>query len=165
MIKFTLLILFSIFLGSNAFCREEILAIITNDEDPGMYKLVANTEDATQNLVSFYKDEFANETRIGRKTFPIEELTEEGLVIYQKGDRPIINLKSHDFNIAYGGNITIDTLLNGITGEHKSYEIEITHLQDGWKLLKQNNRISKMHIEVNKKLFIGAIGVKNIRMD
>ena len=149
----------------NAFCREEVLAVITNDDDSGMYKLVANTDDVTQNFVSFFRDEFENENRIEREVLPIDDLTQNGLVIYQRGDRPIITLKSDDFDFTHGGHITIDTLFNGVTGEHKNYEIEIAHLEDGWKLLNQNSVISKMHIEVNKKIVIGTIGVKNIRMD
>ena len=155
----------SFFILTNAFAREEVLAVITNDENHDVITFVASTNDDNQNLQSFYKDNYLDGKKVTREVLPTSQLANDGVILDKRGDQTVINLKSDNFDFEHGGNVTIDTLYNGVTGERKQYEIELAHEESGWKLLNQNNVISKLHVEVNKKIFIGTIGVKNIRME
>jgi hypothetical protein len=155
----------SFFVAGNIQAKEEILAVITNDENHDVMNLVASSDDVTQSLKSFYKDDYANGQKTERELLPTKELLKEGVILDKRGDRTVINLKSDNFDFEQGGTITIDTLYNGVTGERKQYEIEIAKDGNNWKLFNKDNIVSKLHIEVNKKAFIGTIGVKNIRMD
>jgi hypothetical protein len=166
--KLSLAIIFlccSFFIGTKAFSREEVLAVITNDENYDVCKFIASTNDETQDLKTFYKDNYSNGNQVGREVLPTALLAMDGVVLDKRGEHTVINLKSDNFDFENGGNVTIDTLYNGVTGERRQYSIELVHGFDGWKLLNQNNVISKLHIEVNKKMFIGTVGVKNIRME
>jgi hypothetical protein len=145
--------------------KEEILATITNDQDSSVFKFVADTDDETNAIKTLYKDEYENGQKAERNILASEGLTNnEGMVLEKKGEREIINLKSDNFNLDNGGTVTIDTLYNGVNGERREYEIEITQSNTGWKLFKGPKTISHLHLVINKKLFIGAVGVKDIVM-
>lgn len=154
----------SIFLGQ-AFAKEEVLATITNDENKEVFTFVANTDETSDSLRTFFKDDYLNGKKVQRESLPTQELTNSGVVLDKRGDHTVISLKSHNFDLARGGTIVIDTLFNGVTGERKQYEIELAKDTEGWKLFNGRNSVSKLHIEVNKKTFIGTVGVKNIRME
>jgi len=164
--KILLMLLCASFFGAgNIQAKEEILAVITNDENHDVMNFVASSDDVTQDIKSFYKDDFTNGLKTEREVLQTKELSQDGVVIDKRGDRTVINLTSNNFDLQQGGTITIDTLYNGVTGEHKQYEIELAKVGNNWKILNKNNIISKLHIEVNKKAFIGTVGVKNIRME
>jgi hypothetical protein len=148
-----------------AFAKEEILATITNDENNQVTTFMAQTNEQTNTITSFYKDNYVDGKKTLRETMAIKQLTLAGVVLDKRGDNTVINLKSDNFDNQRGGDITIDTLYNGINGERKEYEISLSQTQNGWKLFNANKPISKIHVEVNKKMFIGSIGVKNIKME
>lgn len=162
--KLILLIVF-FFITKSALAAEEVLAVITNDENQDVFTFVASTDDATQTLKAFYKDDYLNGKRIEREVLPTAKLGNEGIILDKRGEHTVINLRSSDFTTEGGGRVTIDTLYNGVTGERRNYEIEISRDGTGWKITKNDNIVSKLHIEVNKKILIGTIGVKNIRME
>lgn len=145
--------------------KEEVLASITNDENDEVYAFIASSDDTNQNLKTFFRDNYINGKKVSRELLPSDGLTKDGVILEKRKDQTVISLKSDNFNNAYGGSVTIDTLYNGITGEHKQYEIELARDGEKWKLFKNNNPISKIHIEVNKKILIGAIGVKEVHME
>jgi hypothetical protein len=145
--------------------KEEILATITNDQDNSVFKFVAETDDETNAIKTLYKDEYENGQKAERNVLASEGLTNnEGMVLERKGEREIINLKSDNFNLDNGGTVTIDTLYNGVNGERREYEIEIAQSEAGWKLFKGPKTISHLHLVINKKMFLGAVGVKDIVM-
>lgn len=145
--------------------KEEVLATITSDENQEVFTFVANTDDTTQTLKAFFKDDYMNGKKTEREVLPTKELTREGVVLDKRGDHTVISLKSHNFDYARGGTVVIDTLYNGVTGERKEYEVELAKDKSGWKLFAGRAAISRLHIEVNKKALIGTVGVKNIRME
>ncbi|MGZ3787191.1 MAG: hypothetical protein ACXVLQ_01640 [Bacteriovorax sp.] len=155
----------SILFSAQVFAKEEVLAIITNDDNKDVFTFVANADDTGQSLKGFFKDDYVDGKKIEREVLPTKDLSKNGLVLDKRKDLTIINLKSDNFDYQRGGTVTIDTLYNGVTGERKQYEVEIAKDQNGWKLFNKKNVVSKLHIEVNKKAMIGAVGVKNIRME
>lgn len=152
-------------MSASVMAREEVLAVITNDENQDVFTFVASTDDETQALKSFYKDDYLNGKKVDRELLPTSELTKEGVILDKRGERTVINLVSDNFNLNDGGSVTIDTLFNGVTGERKLYEIEIARDGPSWKIFNRNNIVSKLHIEVNRKMILGTVGVKNIRME
>lgn len=146
--------------------KEEILATITNDQDNSVFKFVAETDNETNAIKSLYKDEYENGQKSERNVLASEDLiNNEGMVLQKKGEREIINLKSDNFNLDNGGTVTIDTLYNGVNGERREYEIEIAQSNTGWKIFKGPKTISHLHLVINKKIFVGAVGVKDILME
>jgi hypothetical protein len=166
--KLSTLIIFSCFIffaSMTSFASEKILLTATNDEDSSLFKLIAKIDDETQSIVGFYKEEISKASKLSRELLPIQDLGKLGIVLVKHGNYNIITLKSDNIDLDHGGNVTIDTIFNGITNEHKKYELELSHLTDGWTFLNQNKNISKMYIEINRKVLIGAVGIKNIRME
>lgn len=163
--KFILFLICTSFISTKLFAKEEVLATITNDENKEIFTFVANTDDSTKSLKTFFKDDYVNGKKVEREVLPTQELTTDGVILDKRGDHTVINLKSSNFDYVRGGTVIIDTLYNGVTGERKEYEIELAKDGNGWKLWNGKNAISKLHIEVNKKVFIGTVGVKNIRME
>lgn len=163
--KMILAILCTAAVSGNLMAKEQVLATITNDENREVFMFVANTDDSTQTLKAFFKDDYLNGKKTEREVLPTKELTQEGVVLDKRGDHKVISLKSDNFDFSRGGTVVIDTLYNGVTGERKEYELELAKDKNGWKLFNGRAAISKLHIEVNKKALIGTIGVKNIRME
>ncbi len=153
-------------LSLNIFSKEEILAIVSNDENKDIYHFIALTDDRTGDIKGFIKDNYTNNVKVNRAILNANNLkTENGVVLEQRTKYKVISLNSHNFDPVRGGTITIDTLLNGVTGERKTYELELARDKLGFKLFKSKRTITKFHIEINKKAIIGTVGVKSIRME
>lgn len=152
-----------IFSGS-LLAREEVIATITNDENKEVYAFVASIDDETDAIQTFYKDDYLNGKKYERELLSTEGLSSGGMVLEQRGEHKVIALKSHNFDMEQGGIVTIDTLFSGVSGQRKGYELQLAKSKDGWKLFKNNKIISKLHIVINKKFLLGAIGVKDIQM-
>jgi len=163
-ITFLLLICFNL-LTITARAGEDLLATITNDENQNVFTFIADTSEDNHDIKIFFKDDYFNGKKITRKSLITDDLAKDGLILDKHGEHTIINLKSENFDFQRGGTVTIDTLYNGVTGERRQYEIEIARVENSWKIFNQKNIISKIHIEVNKKMLIGTVGVKNIRME
>ena len=160
-----LFLFFALITCGKVLAKEEVIATITNDENKQIYTFVAQTDEASNTIKAFFKDDYINGKKIERELLPSQELTRDGVVLEKRGEHTVINLKSENFDSAQGGIVTIDTLYNGINGERKEYDLHLAKSTAGWKLFRGDKVISKLHIEVNKKALIGAIGVKNIKME
>jgi len=163
--NFCLFLFFTLITCGKVLAKEEIIATITNDENPEVYTFVAQTDEATNAIKAFYKDDYINGKKTERELLPSAELNKAGVVLEKRGDHTVINIKSEDFDYAQGGIVTIDTLFNGINGERKEYDLQLAKSPSGWKLFRGNKIITRLHIEINKKALIGAVGVKNIKME
>lgn len=160
-----LFLFFALITCGKVLAGEEVIATITNDENKQIYTFVAQTDETTQTIKAFFKDDYVNGKKLERELLPSKELVRDGVVLEKRGDHTVINLKSENFDNSQGGIVTIDTLYNGINGERREYDLQLAKSQQGWKLFKGQKIVTKLHIEVNKKALIGAVGVKNIRME
>lgn len=145
--------------------KEDVIATITNDENAEVYTFVAKTDDATNDIKSFYKDDYLNGKKTERELLPTENINKSGVVLEKRGDHTVIKLVSNNFDNSQGGLVTIDTLFSGISGDRKEYEVQLAKSPAGWRLFRGNKMITRLHIEINKKALIGAVGVKNIKME
>lgn len=158
-------LMFLAIISQSAFAKEDVLATITNDQNQNVYKFIAETSEETHSITALYKDEYIQGKRVDRGNLSSQDLANSsGVILEQQGAREIVNLKSDNFDLERGGRVTIDTLYNGITGERKAYELELAQSRDGWKLFKGQKAISKLHMITNRKMFVGAVGVKEIQM-
>lgn len=154
----------TLILSGRVLAKEDVIATITNDENKEVYNMIVQTDDETNAIKAFYKDDYINGKKIERELLPSAELVTSGVVLDQRGERKVIALKSDNYDNERGGLLTIDTLFNGVNGQRKEYEVELSQSNDGWKLFKQGKLISKLHIVVNKKFLLGTVGVKEILM-
>jgi hypothetical protein len=161
-----LLISILMLISFNLLAKEEVLAIVTNDENSETYKFILDSDENLGDVKAFYKDNYLKGTRTLRTRLESKELTgRNGLILEQRGEHKVIALKSDNFDRVRGGMITIDTLFNGAKGERHEYEIQLSKDRSGWKLFKSGRIVNKLHIEVNKVFLIGTVGVKNIRLE
>lgn len=146
--------------------HEETIATITNDENKQVYTFVAETNEETDSIKAFYKDNYsAAGKKINRELMASEKLTEGGLILEKRGEHEILKLNSENFDLEQGGIVTIDTLYNGVNGQRKEYDLQLAKATDGeWRLFKGSKIVTKLHIVVNKKFMLGAVGVKEIQM-
>ena len=160
-----LFLFFALITCGKVLAKEDVIATITNDEIKEKYTFVAQTDEVNNTIKAFFKDDYINGKKIERELLPSQELTRDGVILEKRGEHTVINLKSENFDSAQGGMVTIDTLYNGINGERKEYDLHLAKSAAGWRLFRGDKIISKLHIEVNKKALIGAVGVKNIKME
>ena len=146
--------------------KEEVIATITNDENLEVYTFVAQTNDDTNSITAFFKDDYLNGKKTERELLPSQELIEgSGVVLEKRGSQTVINLKSDNFDLEQGGHVTIDTLYNGVSGERKAYDLQLSKSSEGWRLFRGDGIIKKLHIVTNKKFLLGTVGVKEIQMN
>lgn len=163
----TCLFLFAtLLLSGKVLAREEVIATITNDENSQVYTFVADTNEESDSIKAFYKDNYAsNGKKLDREVLASEKLTAGGLVLEKRGEHEVLKLNSENFDLDQGGVVTIDTLYSGVSGQRKEYDLQLAKATDGeWRLFKGQKIVSKLHIVVNKKFMLGAIGVKEIQM-
>lgn len=162
----SLLMFATLLLSGKVLAREEIIATITNDENKQVYTFVAETNEATDSIKSFFKDNYSSAgKKINRELLASEKLTTGGLILEKRGDHEVLKLESNNFDLDQGGIVTINTLFNGVNGQRKEYDLQLAKAHDGeWRLFKGSKIITKLHIVVNKKFVIGNVGVKEIQM-
>ena len=164
---YTCLFMFAtLLLSGNILAKEEVIATITNDENKQVYTFVAETNDETETITSFFKDNYsAAGKKVDRELMASEKLTDGGLILEKRGKHEILKLESNNFDLEQGGVVTIDTLYNGVNGQRKEYDLQLAKANNGdWKLFKGTKVITKLHIVVNKKFLVGSVGVKEIQM-
>lgn len=155
---------FTLIFSGSLLAKDVTIATITNDENDEVHKFVADINEATDDIQAFYKEVYVRGKMSDRKPLPTDQLDHPGLILEKRGGHNIINLKSNNFDFQLGGTVKIDTLYNGVNGQRKDYDLELAKTEEGWKLIKGKNQISKLHIITNKVMLIGAVGVKDIQM-
>jgi hypothetical protein len=147
--------------------REHVLVDISNDETTNRISLVIETDKNNNEILFLHKDVFDSKKskRLERKTTNIKRASHqnfEKIVLEQKGKYEVVYLTSDNFALHNGGDLTIDTLLNGATGKRKQYEVELLRSGNTWILERNGKRISSMHFTSNKVAFLGTVGVSNM---
>jgi RPA family protein len=145
---------------------EEDLCSVDNDLNDDIYKLVVKVDDKTQSLKELYKDTYENGLKKKREVLNPEDLKKmDGMIMEQREEYNVLNLKSSNFDNSQGAYIIVDALANALTGDRVEYEIDLAKDQTSWKLFKNNIVISKLHVKVNKVIVAGVVGIKSIEME
>lgn len=152
-----------IFFSATVLAKEEILSITDNDDNDDIYYLVVNVDDSTETLKTLYKDTYRNGIKVRRDNLNPDHLkSEEGMILEKRDEYNVLNLKSDNFDYERGGRIILDTLYNAITGDRRSFDLELSRDQMGWKLFRNKKMVSKFHVKVNRVIVLGTIGIKSI---
>jgi hypothetical protein len=161
----SLFLFVTLIFSGKVLAREDVIATITNDDNQQVYNMVVQSDEETNTIKAFYKDNYLDGKKLERELLPSAELVTTGVILDQRGDRTVLSLKSDNFDNERGGLITVDTLFSGVNGQRKEYEMELSQSQAGWKLFKGGKIISKLRILVNKKFLLGTVGIKDIQMN
>jgi site-specific DNA-adenine methylase len=161
-----ILILLCSFASAPLLAREETLSITDNDDNNEVYNLVVNVDETTQSLTDLYKDTFVSGKKIRRDHLnPLDLKTQDGVILEKRDKYNVLNLKSDNLDYDRGGKILIDTLYNGVTGDRRQVELELSKDKNSWKLFKEGKSVSKFHVHVNKVVILGTVGIKTIVME
>ena len=164
--KLTLCFIANLILSFNAFSYEEVLSVTDNDDNNEIYKLVVEVDEVTQSLKELFKDTYVGGVKIKRNILdPLKLSTNQGVVLEERRGYNVLSLKSDNFDYDLGGRITVDTLYSGLSGERRGYDIELAKDLVGWQLFRNNKIVTKFHVKVNKKIIVGAIGIKSLIME
>jgi hypothetical protein len=146
--------------------HEEILSVTDNDDNNEVYNLVVEVDDTTQRLKELYKDTYLSGNKIRRDNLnPLELKNPDGMILEKRGEHNVLSLKSDNYDHDRGGTITIDSLYNGISGERRSVDLELSKDKTSWRLFKDHKVVSKFHVKVNRVIIIGVVGIKKIIME
>lgn len=159
---FTVIMMVSIFNVAKA--GEKTVATVSSDESAVIYKLVVESKDG-RGIDHFYKDVYENgKTRSLRIELDPQVLMRTGVILEQREKYVIMKLKSNNFDTEQGGIVVVDTLYSGVSGERKSYEVQLAQDKSGWALFKQGKTIKEIQIKANRVMVLGTVGIKNLVM-
>lgn len=160
-----LLLLSMSILSLSSFSAEIKLVDITSNNDDELTVLIIET-DGSNKLQAMRKEVFNRHGKfLSSDSYTPNEVMSKGAVVSESSGRDVVVIKSQSgFNINNGGNVKLDYLYNGITGERKSKSVQIIKSGSTWKLVAAGKNISKMHFLVNKKPIIGTVGIKEIQL-
>lgn len=142
---------------------EQVIASISRDDGNSVYKLVVSDNDGRE-IKSFYKDVYEKGVKLRRDSLNPAGLMKDGMILEQRDKYVVLKLKGNNFNLDQGGVIIADTLYNGATGERRSYEIQLAKSSKGWGLFRKSQGVKEIHIQTNKVMFLGTVGIKNLVM-
>jgi hypothetical protein len=154
-------------LSLNALAAETVVAVITNENDSEIVKLVVET-DSNETLMAMRKDIYsASGKLIDEKTFTPSDVFAGQAVMSEVDGRKVVILKASrsSLSLTNGGTVALDYLYNGITGERKTQSYALKKSSGKWALYSGSTQIKKMHFVVNKKAIIGTVGIKEIKLN
>lgn len=158
---FTVIMMISIFNVAKA--AEQTVATVSSDENNSVYKLVIDSKDG-RGIEHFYKDTYEDGKRSRRTELDPQVLMKTGMILEQRDQYIVMKLKSNNFDLEQGGIVVVDTLYSGVSGERKSYEIQLAQDKSGWALFKQGKTIKEIQIKANRVMILGTVGIKNLVM-
>ena len=158
---FTVVMMISTFNVAQA--AETAVATVSSDESRTVYKLVVDSKDG-RGIDHFYKDIYENGKKVRRTELDPQVLMKTGMILEQRDKYVVMKLKSNNFDLEQGGIVIVDTLYSGVSGERKTYEVQLAQDKSGWALFKQGKTIKEIQIQSNRVMMLGTVGIKNLVM-
>lgn len=158
---FTVVMMVSILNVAKA--SEKAVATVSSDESKIVYKLVIDSKDG-RGIEHFYKDVYEDGKKTRRIELDPKVLMDTGMILEQRDKYVVMKLKSDNFDLEQGGIVVVDTLYSGVSGERKTYEIQLAQDKSGWSLFKAGKTIKEIQIKTNRVMVIGAVGIKTLVM-
>lgn len=151
-------------LSLNVLSAEIKLADITSNNDDELTVLVLET-DGSNKLQAMRKEVFNHHGKfLVSDSYTPNEVMNSGAVVSESSGRKVVIIKSlPGFSVTNGGNVKLDYLYSGISGERRTKAMKIVKAGSTWKLLVNGKSVSRMHFLVNRKAIIGTIGIKDIQ--
>ena len=148
---------------STAQAVEKVLCIVTNDVDKETGKMVYEMDEETRVIKHLYKEKYVGDKLVERVEINAMDLLGDGVVLHKKDKYVTVRLYSHNFDVASGGVLYLDTLYNGIKGDRKEYEIEAR--VDGGVDATMSHKgatFNRMHFVAKRSGIFGVIGIEKV---
>jgi hypothetical protein len=159
---FTVIMMVSIFNVAKA--SEKVVATVSSDDNTKTsYQLVIDSKNG-RGIEHFYKDVYEDGKKTRRTELDPKVLMDTGMILEQRDKYVVMKLKSDNFDLEQGGIVVVDTLYSGVSGERKTYEIQLAQDKSGWALFKAGKTIKEIQIKTNRVMVIGAVGIKTLVM-
>lgn len=136
-----------------------------------LLEIVSEPEGNKKHFLTFNLDKEGDILKINRKSsssnqsFSVDELNEEGVILYKTGGRDVIKLMSNSMDRIYGGHVIMAYLTNGISMNYDELDFEIVRKGNNWVALTLKGRkINRLTLK-SRKLFGKVIGIKEILID
>jgi hypothetical protein len=146
--------------------KEYKLLDITNDEKQDRFMLTIETDSKNNEILLMHKYTFNKQRKqTSKETINIKQLIltkKDKIVLETEGKYEVVNLKTSNFALHNGGDITVDTLYNALKSTRKEYDLELTREGDSWVIKRNGETITTMHFTSNKVPLIGTVGVSNM---
>ncbi len=167
-VKISGLLLILLVATNNLSATETELVTITNDSDSDSSKIILDVDPETCEIKKIIQKNFLSTKKSSgaeTKEWEVETLLDDsGLVLKEASGRDVIALKSNNISSVDGGSLTLNYLYSGLSGEEKQIDLDIEKTEEEkWTLMDTSGKeIHSMHFVVNKKRFLGAVGIKEI---
>lgn len=148
---------------SSAHAIEKVLCIVTNDVDKETGKMVYEMDEETRVIKHLYKEKYVGDKLVERVEMNALDLLGDGIVLHKKDKYVTVRLYSHNFDVASGGILYLDTLYNGIKGDRKEYEIE-ARVDGGVESTMSHKGVTfnRMHFVAKRSGIFGVIGIEKV---
>jgi hypothetical protein len=156
--------LFLIIVGP-ANSSEALLANITTDVLSDYYQLKANVNNDNENLAIFYFDTYTNNTFEKRDEITIDDFIKKGIRVPSTGKVVVVQITGENFDEEQGGMLTLNTLVNILTGTRKIYELHLAIAKHQWALYKDGKIVTQIKVKANRIPMLGVVGIKNLIME
>ena len=91
---------------------------------------------------------------------------DDGVLLRQKKNTKVVELRSLDFDPVKGGVFRIRYLYSGLPPfKYKNLDLKLRPSSDGWHLFDASSPVANLHLEVNRLKMLGlneTIGIKEI---
>ncbi len=155
-----ILTIISLFYSISSFAKDFSIVEISRDDADLVYKLVIDSSDEIR-IDQVRKETYQKGLLVNNEILDQSQLAKGIVLEEQKGFKALI-LRSANFDNYQGGEVEVDTLFSGITGERKSAYFDLTKHIKGWALFTNGILVKKLEIKVNKSPLLGVIGIKEL---
>ena len=150
---------------TNLVQAKEYAITATNEEDKETVAIAINTDvnfDIKDITLDYLRP---NQGIVRTKTGTLEQANSNGILVRKQSGRNVVYLKvGSNFTLYQGGTVVIDYLYNAIKNHRRVMKLDLVRNADSWELEYRKRKVRKLHFVSNKKPFIGAIGIKRIRV-
>ena len=154
--------LLTLALSLSAMAEESKICVITSDIDSEQTDMLIDVDAAgTLDTIRLYKT--MDKRVVSDESHPVERVMEEGIVASERQGRDIVILKTKNFNPEVGGIVVMDFLLNGVTGNRKTFQIKMTKVNGKFVVTTmEGTRVNRL-VFIGNKVLGQVVGIKEIR--
>lgn len=145
---------------SQAFARAIQIVEISRDDADLVYKLVIDSSDDVK-IDQVRKETYQKGQMVNNEVLDKSQIGKGIILEEQKGFKVLI-LRSFNYDEYLGGEVEVDTLFSGVTGERRSTYFDLAKYASGWALFHNGRTVTKLEIKVNKSPLLGVIGIKEL---
>lgn len=149
-------------LFSIAQAAEVTLCEVTSDIDSEVGKMVYELDEDGRAIKHLYKDRYVNGKRVEREELKAADVVGDGIVLAKKDKVIAVRMYSHNFDEVRGGVLYLDTLYNGVNGERKEYDFELSMGASGPVMLYKGQEFRRMQFIAKRSRILGVIGIEKV---